>query len=304
MSWDALRFCRENGVTFYLSGKNVRPGWVHFRCPMCGDHSNHGGFNPEDGSYACWRCKGSHPHAIISKLLNLPANEAEDLYNEYEGTTSMRKILNKDTGPRPTKIELPGGPLRPAHKKYLKGRGFDPDECIERFGLLGTGPSERWQGVDFRLRIIIPIYDYLGRLVNFQGRDITNKQELRYKGPPVDMVPLHHKHTLYGAHKCRDTSTIVVVEGVLDQWRMGDGFVCSFGTSMTTQQIYLLSQWEEIIFLFDPEKEAQKRATEYGKQLASLGRKVETISADFGGGRDPGDLTPAEALGIRRDLGI
>lgn len=304
MSWDALRFCRDHGVMFSLSGKNVRPGWVHFCCPICDDHSNHGGFNPENGTYACWRCNGSHPNIIISKLLHISSSEAQKVYEEYEGATSMRKALNREKGPKPTKIDLPGGSLRTPHVKYLQKRGFDPDEIMDRFGVLGTGPTETWEGCDFRLRIIIPIYDLQGRLVNFQGRDITNRQELRYKGPPVDKVPLHHKHTLYGAHTARNTSRIVAVEGVMDQWRMGDGFVCTFGTSLTSQQIYLLSQWDEVIFLFDPEPEAQKRAREYGTQLAALGRSVEIISADFGAGRDPGDLSPTEAQEVRRELGI
>jgi hypothetical protein len=308
MAWDALRFCQENGVQFWLTGKNVRPGWVHIRCPLCGDHSNHGGFDPEDGSYACWRCKGSHPVALIARLLHIPRTEAEKVWGEYDGGVAMRRALNKEEGPeRPTSITLPGEPLRGPHREYLMSRGFRPTKLIESHGLLGTGPATQWEGADFRLRIIIPIYDQTGRLVNFQGRDITGKQELRYKGCPVEKAVVHHKHLLYGAHKAVGARRIIVVEGVFDQWRIGDGAVCTFGTSLTQHQVHALSQWPEIIFLFDPEPEAQARAREYAVQLAALGRSVELANADFGLGpdgkaRDPGDLLPSEAEELKRGL--
>lgn len=307
MAWDALRFCQENQVQFFLSGKNVRPGWVHIRCPLCGDHSNHGGFNPEDGSYACWRCKGTHPVSLIAKLLHIPKIEAQKVWNDYDGGVLVRRALNKEKTDRPSSIVPPGSELSSHHKEYLMKRGFRPTVAIQEHNLLGTGPVCEWQGSDFRLRIIIPIYDINGRLVNFQGRDITGKQELRYKGCPVDKAVLHHKHLLYGAHKAASAKRIIVVEGVFDQWRLGTGSVCTFGTSLTQQQVLALSRWPEIIFLFDPEPEAQARAREYAVQLAALGRSVELANTDFGVGpdgsaRDPGDLLPAEALELKMEL--
>lgn len=312
MAWDALRFCRDYAVPYWLSGKNVRPGWVHVKCPCCSDHSNHGGFNPADGNYACWRCPGSHPVDVVRRLLGVPRDEAERIYAEYSGATGIRAGLNRK-GPRdsapvlPTKIHLPGGPLRPHHKRYLASRGFDPDKLENLYGLTGTGPVEEWQGSDFRLRVIIPIHDHRGRLVSFQGRDITGKQELRYKACPVAKAIMNYKDTLYGAHLAWGMSRVVVVEGVFDQWRMGDGFVCSFGTSMTDSQLAVLAQWPEIIFLFDPEPEAQSRALGYAKALASLGRQVELVEADFGldangDPRDAGDLSPEEAQELRMEL--
>lgn len=302
MSWDAIRFTIEQSIPAWTEGKNVRPGWVHIQCPMCPDHSNHGGFNPETGGYVCWRCGPHSTTKVISRLLSVREREAESIWKEYHTETLTRQSLNdkkvaRATGP----LVLPGAALSGPHKKYIQKRGFDPDYLVHKYGILGTGPICDWEGSDFRLRIIIPIHDHLGRLVNFQGRDITGQQELRYKGCPIEKSLVHHKHLLYGAHLAKGPR-VVVVEGVFDQWRLGDGFVCSFGTSMTDQQVKELSRWEHIIFLFDPEPEAQAKARAYASELSALGRTVEVAIADFGNGRDPGDLTEAEAQAVRKEL--
>lgn len=249
---------------------------------------------------------------VVRRLLGVPRDEAEKVYAEYSGATGIRAGLNRK-GPResdivkPTKIYPPGEALSTYHRRYLSDRGFDPDRLEQMYGLTGTGPNESWEGSDFRLRIIIPIHDHRGRLVSFQGRDITGKQELRYKACPVAKAIMNYKDTLYGAHHAWGLSRIVAVEGVFDQWRMGDGFVSTFGTSLTDAQIAVLAQWPEIIFLFDPEKEAQARALEYAKTLASLGRQVELVEADFGldangDPRDAGDLSEEEARELRMEL--
>ena len=302
MGWDAWRFVSDYAIPCWTEGKNVRPGWVHVRCPLCPDHSNHGGFNPETGGYVCWRCGAHSTTQVISRILSIPKREAESIWTHYQTETLYRQSLNQKkvasaTGP----LILPGEPMNSRHRDYLAGRGFDPDYLESKYGLLGTGPICNWEGSDFRLRVIIPIHDRSGRLVNFQGRDITGRQELRYKGCPVEKSLVHHKHLLYGAHLVNG-DRVVVVEGVFDQWRLGDGFVCSFGTSMTEHQIKELSRWRHIIFLFDPEPEAQAKARGYAAELAALGRVAEVAVADFGFGRDPGDLSEGEAIWVRKEL--
>ena len=44
---------------------------------------------------------------------------------------------------------------------------------------------------------------------------------------------------------------------------MGNETVCTFGTSITKEQIKELSRFKKISFLFDPEREAQKKAVFY-----------------------------------------
>jgi DNA primase len=233
-------------------------------------------------------------------------SEAEDIIEQYNDGQGKSVLQVKEQITYRSSITIPGEPLNERHRRYIEGRGFDPDHLTSEYGILGTGPMEYWEGEDCQLRIIIPLHDLHGRIVAWQGRDITNKQEHRYKFPSVEKCLMHYKETLYGAHLAT-SRRIVVVEGIFDAWRMGRGFACSYGTSMTNAQIRLLSNWDEIIFLFDPEPEAQAKALSYARELAACGRSASVVEADFGLNakgepRDCGDLTEKEAEELRLDL--
>jgi DNA primase len=135
--------------------------------------------------------------------------------------------------------------------------------------------------------------------VSFQGRDITDRHDLRYKGCPIEKSVMNYKHILYGIDQCPGTR-VVVVEGIVDVWRLGDGFAGSFGTSMTSFQTRLLTRFDEVLFLFDGEPEAQAKAREYASELASMGKYTEVMS--LGEGKDPGDLNEKEAGYVRKQI--
>jgi len=298
------------GVPNWDSGKNVAAGCISIQCPFCDDPSNHCNFSIEKATLTCWRCDGGHPVKAVSLAAHIPMNTARELINKHSvGGAPYRSYKAVKPTAAVQHITVPGKPLQQCHRNYLTGRGFDPDLLIARHGIVGTDLVGSWQGIDFRYRIIIPVYDVSGKLCTFQGRDYTGQQELRYKCCPVDMAVTHHKHLLYGAELSRNRDRIVVVEGVFDQWRMGPGSVATFGTSLTREQLNMLSRWPEVVFLFDPEPEAQQRARNYAVDLAACGCRVEVCSAELGydkngSPRDPGDLTEHEALPLRKELGL
>lgn len=297
------------GVPCFDSGKNVSPGNINIQCPFCEDKSAHGGFSITKGGYMCWRCKGGHPIQAVALAARIPWASAKELIAKYSHGPSRSTVNVRKTTRGVKSITLPGSKITEPHIKYLEGRGFDPQELEFYHGIQGTTDIGTWQGIDFRYRVIIPVYDAYGDLHTFQGRDYTGRQDLRYKCCPVDMAVTHHKHLLYGAELARNRERIVVVEGVFDQWRLGPGSVATFGTSLTREQVNLLTQWREVLFLFDPEPEAQEHAREYARDIASCGCSVEVCAAEFGldkdgNPRDPGDLTPDEARGIMNELGI
>jgi len=306
MGFNALQFFRDNGVNHWVSGKNVREGFVHCRCPFCDDPSNHLGINPKNGSVACWRCKAGSLRALVSKLLRVSPEEAERVIGIYDdGVVSIRKE-SKEIVYREGPMTMPGKRMERVHRNYLRKRGFDDFYLEEKYGLLGTMPMEKWEGVDVGYRIMIPVHDRYGRLVAWQGRDYTGQSELRYKGSPIEKSKCSIKHTLYGAQNC-SKDRVFVVEGVFDLWRMGDDFVCTYGTSLEPRQINLLSEWKEVVFVFDCETEAQEKAMGYAKELSAVGVKASVIAADFGldkngEPRDCGDLTEQEAKDLRLDL--
>lgn len=306
---DWKRLFEDLGVPCFDSGKNVAAGCISIQCPVCSDSSNHGNFSIENGTYHCWRCKGTFPAKAVSLAAHIPLEKAKDLIRKY--TTGDMSVLgvSQRKQARASEISMPGKALGEPHRKYLEGRNFDPDELVFYHGIKGTDFSGMWNGIDFRYRIMIPVYDGDGRLCTFQGRDYTGKSDLRYKCCPVEKAIVHHKHLLYGAEMAQGLKRIVVVEGVFDQWRMGQGCVATFGTSLTREQVNLLTNWKEVIFLFDPEPEAQQHARDYAQDIAACGCSVEICAAEFGNDKDgnpidPGDLSPERARDIMRDFGF
>jgi DNA primase len=297
--FDALRFFRDYGINYFDSGNNVSPGWINISCVFHPD-SNHLGYSPE-GKFYCWKCGGHHVETVISRLLVCSSREAKRIVSDYEAANRSRRVLNKkENSAKITnkKINLPGEELSKYHRRYLKKRNFSPRHLIDKYGIVGTGPSELWRKRDFQLRVIIPIIED-GKLISFQGRDITDKQKLRYKGCPIEESRKHYKHTLYNIDNCPG-STIRLVEGITDVWRMGDGYAATFGTTMTDYQIKLLTRYEHIYFIFDPEAEAQQKATRAAEKLASFGKRVERVVLDKK--CDPGDLSEKEADELRNLL--
>jgi hypothetical protein len=292
-TFDALSFVRDYNISHWTEGNNVQPGWINVQCPLCEDKSNHGGFNPSEGYYNCWRCGGHSLKYVISRLLGVDKNLAEKIVFEYSGRSYLLSKLNKKI-PRATQVTPPGESLQTIHRKYLIRRNFDPDYIEKKYQIVGTGPAG-----EYKFRLIIPLY-FQDRIISFQGRDITDKQKLRYKNCPVEESILHYKDILYNIDSVSG-NRIAVVEGVFDAWRMGDGFVATFGTAITECQISLLSKYQYIQFLFDSEPEAQEKAKKAANKLSSVGCNVEIIDLEMK--EDPGDLSNKQARRIRREIG-
>lgn len=276
---------------------NASPEFIQTRCIFCEDPSDHLGWHVSGKFVNCWRCGGHSIESALRRLLNLSWGQVNALIRQYEeqGSLSVRMGLNERKKPRAKKIELPGHPLDNQHIRYLERRGFDPEYLAKKYGLLGTGIAGEW-----KYRIIIPIY-FRGRLVSFQGRDITDRQRLRYKSLGIEKSVMHYKHTLYNIDNCTGDCA-VVFEGPFDVWRWGVGGVATYSTAITEWQIRLLSRYKRVFFMFDSEPEAQELALKAGRKLASMGVKVEVRDLELE--RDPAELTDLEVRELRKDLKI
>lgn len=295
MSFDALNFLRDYNIQLWTEGNNCQAGWVNIKCPACTDKSNHGAFSLSKNKYNCWKCGFHYIDKIIGLLTGLSFYKVKEIIKKYQ--TEEIYIPKKSEESNIKNIDLIGGELTNHHKKYLKNRGFNPNKLVEKYGILGTGPEA---GKGWKFRIIIPIF-HLGKLIAYQGRDITGKSDQRYKSLSPKKSVMNYKHTLYGLEFCKN-NYIGVTEGIMDIWKLGDDFVCSFGTAITEYQIKLLSGFEKIFFLFDPEPEAQEKAEKAANKLASLGKEVFLIDneKDY----DPGEYNKREVSLIRKELGF
>ena len=305
----ASRFVADYG----LERGEVSRSFINVQCPACGKLKL--GLHVSKGYATCFKC-GSMPMrdkdgspGVIRSLTGCRPDEVQDILDAYAYAPAME---HRHTASKVLECHPPGEPLTRPYKDYLAARGFDPDWIALEHGVLAAGPrchwdagiplSEDWKGQWFSDRLIIPIHDHTGRLVNFQGRTIRKDELIRYKGARVDKVPMHHKHLLYGEHRAR-RDLVVVVEGVMDQWKLGRGVVATFGTSLTVFQVLRLSRFRRVLFAFDSEPEAQAKAVRWAKEVAALGTKAEVVDLELGD-RDAGDLADTEAGAVRRELGL
>jgi DNA primase len=274
----------------------VNPGWINVHCPFCRrDEGFHGGF-PESGDYFhCWKCGGHYIDLTIQKLLHISRKEYNEIIPQYSAEVLLRAKLNKKK-PKAQKIEMPGEDLNKAERKYLKDRRFDPDFLVQKYGIRGGGIVGEW-----KFRILIPMY-MNHQLISFTGRDITGQQKQRYKNLEIEKSVMDPKTIVFNWDNAPGPK-VGIVEGPMDVFRMGDDFICTFGTSVTSAQIGRIAEkYKEVYFLFDPEEDAQKKAQKNAELLSSLG--VEAWVVDIENDCDPGDLSEYEVERLRSEMGF
>jgi hypothetical protein len=307
---DIIKFYTDHSIPYHEEGEghHAGPGWVQINCPFCDDPSDHLGYNLRENYFNCYRC-GSHPiNSTIARLLNIPETDVPSIVHQYGGykgqsIPSSRKISRPTTSTihkERTAVQLPSGTsaLTLRHKTYLRQRGFDPDQLEEEWGLMGTGPVAPLNGIDYRHRIIAPIY-WQGEMVSFQARDITGQQEPRYMFCPPEIEILPSKNLLYGKNIHKEKDFGILVEGITDAWRFGEEAFATFGTQVTVTQMYQIAKtFRNIAIVFDPD--AREQADKLQTELFFRG----VLSIVFHPDKDPGAMTQEEAGKFMRRLMI
>lgn len=282
--------------------KHNREGWLNTACPVCASESNigyHLGFNVHGSYFTCYHCGGLPITKTIAQLTGSSFTQAQDLIKKYDiKNTKLRRTEAPVTiNIKPLKFPTYTEKMGKAHKRYLEERGYNADYLEKEFGLLGTGPLSRLDGIEYKFRILAPIY-WNGKLVSFQTRDYTKKHQLRYITCPKAREKIHHKHILY----CKSNEPAergIIVEGIFDVWRFGEFGYSTFGIGYTPQQVRAIKKiLKKVVVVFDPDKNAQKRAKELVKELLFAGIDAQNILLD----KDPGDLTQKEANSLLKKL--
>lgn len=192
-------------------------------------------------------------------------------------------------------------PLPALHRRYLEGRGYDPDALRAAWGLRACGPYG-----PRKLRLIVPVV-VEGRAVTYTARDVTGLSPRRYMACPPEDEAMPIKRLLYGGDAARGRRTVVVVEGPTSVWRLGPGAVATWGTRFTPEQVAALGAWERRVVLFDSDDAGRAAAERLAWSCTALGgetRVGELTAADFGpgDGKDPADLTEERAEALMREL--
>lgn len=283
----------------------VNKGWVNITCPYCDDKTFNGGFNVSGDYYHCWKCGGHLFRNALSKVLLIPLDNIDDVIKNYQGRESILYRLNDKKIPKASILELPSNSFTTEERKYLLNRNFSPRILKNKYGVVGGGISGKW-----KFRIIIPLI-VGGRIVSWTGRSILPKEKInelkipRYKNLSIEESVINPKNILFNLDNATGDE-VVLTEGAFDVMRLGDGFICSFGTELTQEQIFeIKNRFKKIYIMFDNEIEAQKKARKFGLQLSSIGLDVEIVDAysDFGK-NDGGELNEKEVKIIRKELGF
>jgi len=292
---DIISFLDKLEIEYKRSGKNVTSGWVEINCPYpsCYDPSFHCGVNLKSGKHNCWICgnKGGMPK-LISRILEISYKKAEAMVEEEFGINLFledeEEIIsaNKVFFPKESTKILPI-----PHREYLIGRNFDPDFLIKNYKIRAcylTG--------DYSYRIIIPII-INNILVSFTSRDITGEQD-SYKNLSKEKSIIPVKNCVYGIDSI--TNKIVIVEGVFDAWRIGNGAVATFGKVPTSAQIKTIvdkKSIKEVFILYD--NDAEKNASKLGSILSNFFKKVEVLDIDL---KDPAEMTEKDIEYFRKHI--
>jgi hypothetical protein len=262
-----------------------RPGWVNLDCPFCGTSGGyHMGFRVSLGYFNCWRCGGHHVVSVLSKL---GASRAE-----IEAFLQDRRVSPEEYHEKKrTSLKEPGGrgPLRTAHREYLRRRGFDAEEVTRLWQIEGISLSTR-----LAWRLYIPVV-YRDRRVSWTTRAIGEKVKQRYISAGADEEEINHKELCYGLDYC--FTSVIIVEGPTDVWRIGPGAVGLFGTSYLPGQVRKLIDIPRRIVCFDPEPRAQQQAEKLCDELSGFPGETMNVVLDS---EDPGSATPREIRRLRR----
>jgi hypothetical protein len=298
-TFDVRAWLDDKRIPYSESGKNISQGWIGLACPFCGDHSTHLGINLDSKATKCWRCPAKGIMSLVMHIEACHIRAAYDILGRYQdpgliGTSRPVAHTRGDTlgFPETFTKDFPD-----PHTSFMQRRNFLPSQkYITLYDLYACHIDPDWS-----YRLIAPIY-LRNRMVSFVARDVTDLSDMPYINCPNKDSIIPVKSTLYNVDSVQDT--VLIVEGILDVWRIGKGAVCTFGTAWTKEQVALLTNLphgplKSAYVMFDAEEEAQEQADSLALALASFVRRVEVLELTLG---DPADLTEDEVKELKREI--
>lgn len=146
----------------------------------------------------------------------------------------------------------------------------------------------------FRNRIMYPIFSPNGRVIAFGGRIMDDtEQAAKYLNSPESII-YYKRRSLYGLYHAKDEirklDKAILVEGYMDVIALFQGgvknVVASSGTSLTEEQVLLISRYtKNIVLLFDADNAGQKASLRSIELL--LKQNFEVKIATLPDGEDP-----------------
>lgn len=321
---DIEEFCGREGIDHRL-GRGSSGLQINVKtCPVCGNNKWKVYLNADSGLGNCFA--GDHPPGknfnkwhFIKAHFGEQGNAEVIAYLKNMARESGWKAKRKTSIAVDEHIEavLPVNtiplPALGRNLRYLTNRGIDLD-TVRYFhlhycddGYFRYKKEGAWTFQLYVQRLIIPVYDLDGKLVTFQGRDITGKQEPKYLFPPGLAGSGTH---LYNGMNVHGTKRVVVGEGAFDVMALKLAMdadpslrdvipVGTFGKHLSwgdqeSQQYKFLALKkrgvEEATIMWDGEVQATDDAIKAASQLVAIGLKVRI--ALLPALKDPNEVSP------------
>jgi len=230
---------RSNIIAFFH-----RAGWgvnavendeIQTNCPECGYGNFYFNLSKLVGFCHKAKCKYHYTPPTLEDLEERVGFGP----NDFGGYRIDRSGVDEDYPPRnfPT-VELPGVPViemiggiphtrYPAVVDYLRNRHLSQQDII-RFKLSYDGT-----------RVYVPVYQG-ENLVNYVGRDLTNKEKKKYLYSPGAKT----SEWIFGWDECKDWERLTLVENTFVSISFRNRIQCStnFGSSLSDAQIIMISK--------------------------------------------------------------
>ena len=134
----------------------------------------------------------------------------------------------------------------------------------------------------FRNRLMFPIFDVRGNVIGFGGR-VLDDSKPKYLNSNETQI-FNKRKNLFGLNFAKKTkeSCIILVEGNVDVVALHqfgfDNAVASLGTSLTEEQVALLSRYtEQVVLTYDGDEAGQRAAQRAIPMLEKAGIQVKVL---------------------------
>ena len=175
---------------------------------------------------------------------------------------------------------------------YLRSKGYSEQTMLES-GVISK--SKKGKLFDrFKGRAIFPIKDYLGKVIGFGGRDLTNSPNTaKYINSPQSSV-YDKSDALYGFHEAMDSirnnEEALIVEGyadVVSLFQAGiENVVAVSGTALTEKHVSRLKRYVKTVYLNYDSDRAGINATDKSIDLC-LENDIDVKIVSLPEGEDP-----------------
>ncbi|MFA7287394.1 MAG: toprim domain-containing protein [Melioribacteraceae bacterium] len=289
-NFNFIKFFDENDIKYKTSGKNIGGnGWIGIEtCPRCGKDNYHAAANEKTGKLNCWGCGGFNLNEFIKLTLKCDYRKLNKVLKQYE--LEPQEILNNieeqenQEEKQNTVLKFPStftSILPKEAKDYLEKRRFSFLEIQKKYDVMWSGTTGR-----NKFRIIWPVYEN-NKLVNYIGNSIINgKNIIPYQFCLDDEAVTRRRDLIFNLDNC-NSDKVILVEGLMNSCRLGDGTAALLSVNFSKSQIIKLRDkgFKKFYLGFDnddPGRRASKRLEsqlvfadeinyiEYGKENSDI----------------------------------